>query len=145
MELIQTNSQSIIDRLYKTSFMLLFPQIISLIIVGSRSSRDTMWLVFVVFIAVNILIPIWLVFFNSGASKINAFSIDVDDQKIRVSTYATAKTIRMASYRGYKITWLYPKQIKLFDANGQHVAFSYYALNKKQRKTLFNVLGPAIS
>ena len=145
MELIQTNSQSIIDRVYKTSFMLFFPQIFSLVIVGYQSSRDTLWLMFAVFVAVNILVPSWLVFFNSGASKINAFSIDVDDQRVRVSTYATAKTIRMASYCGYKITWLYPKQIKLFDANGQHVAFSYYALNKKQRKTLFNVLGPAIS
>jgi len=87
MDLKQTNLQSILDRLYKTALSLLLPQLGLLIIVGSKSDQYTFLLMFIVFLAVNILIPVWLLLFNTGNSKIDSFSITIDDQKILVSTY----------------------------------------------------------
>lgn len=143
MDLKQTNLQSILDRLYKTALTLLLPQLGLLTIVGSKSDQYTFLLMFIVFLAVNILIPLWLLLFNTGKSKIDSFSITIDDQNILVSTYDEVQKIDKASYCGYKVTSHYPKQIQLLEANGEHIEFSYYALNKEQRNSLFDYLEPA--
>ncbi|MEL4293482.1 hypothetical protein [Shewanella xiamenensis] len=145
MDLKQTNLQSILDRLYKTALTLLLPQLGLLTIVGSDTDRYTFLLMFIVFLAVNILIPLWLLLFNTGKSKVDSFSITIDDQNILVSTYGEVQKIDKASYCGYKVTSQYPKQIQLLEANGEHIVFSYYALNKEQRNRLFDYLGPAKS
>ena len=145
MDLKQTNLQSILDRLYKTALTLLLPQLGLLTIVGSDTDRYTFLLMFIVFLAVNILIPLWLLLFNTGNSKVDSFSITIDDQNILVSTYGEVQKIDKASYCGYKVTSQYPKQIQLLEANGEHIEFSYYALNKEQRNRLFDYLGPAKS
>ena len=145
MDLKQTNLQSILDRLYKTALTLLLPQLGLLTIVGSDTDRYTFLLMFIVFLALNILIPLWLLLFNTGKSKIDSFSITIDDQNILVSTYDEVQKIDKASYCGYKVTSHYPKQIQLLEANGEHIEFSYYALNKEQRNRLFDYLGPAKS
>mgnify|MGYP006167581633 FL=1 len=145
MDLKQTNLQSILDRLYKTALTLLLPQLGLLTIVGSDTDRYTFLLMFIVFLAVNILIPLWLLLFNTGNSKVDSFSITIDDQNILVSTYGEVQKIDKASYCGYKVTSQYPKQIQLLEANGEHIEFSYYALNKEQRNSLFDYLGPAKS
>lgn len=145
MDLKQTNLQSILDRLYKTALSLLLPQLGLLTIVGSDTDRYTFLLMFIVFLAVNILIPLWLLLFNTGKSKVDSFSITIDDQNILVSTYGEVQKIDKASYYGYKVTSQYPKQIQLLEANGEHIVFSYYALNKEQRNSLFDYLGPAKS
>ena len=145
MDLKQTNLQSILDRLYKTALSLLLPQLGLLTIVGSDTDRYTFLLMFIVFLAVNILIPLWLLLFNTGNSKVDSFSITIDDQNILVSTYGEVQKIDKASYCGYKVTSQYPKQIQLLEANGEHIEFSYYALNKEQRNCLFDYLGPAKS
>ena len=145
MDLKQTNLQSILDRLYKTALTLLLPQLGLLTIVGSDTDRYTFLLMFIVFLALNILIPLWLLLFNTGKSKIDSFSITIDDQNILVSTYEEVQKIDTASYCGYKVTSQYPKKIQLLEANGEHIEFSYYALNKEQRKRLFDYLGPAKS
>ncbi|MCT8868744.1 hypothetical protein [Shewanella xiamenensis] len=145
MDIKQTNLQSILDRLYKTALTLLLPQLGLLTIVGSKSDQYTFLLMFIVFLAVNILIPLWLLLFNTGKSKIDSFSITIDDQNILVSTYDEVQKIDKASYCGYKVTSHYPKQIQLLEANGEHIEFSYYALNKEQRNRLFDYLGPAKS
>ena len=145
MDLKQTNLQSILDRLYKTALTLLLPQLGLLTIVGSDTDRYTFLLMFIVFLAVNILIPLWLLLFNTGNSKVDSFSITIDDQNILVSTYGEVQKIDKASYCGYKVTSQYPKQIQLLEANGEHIEISYYALNKEQRNRLFDYLGPAKS
>ncbi|MFG0455750.1 hypothetical protein [Shewanella mangrovisoli] len=145
MDLKQTNLQSILDRLYKTALTLLLPQLGLLTIVGSDTDRYTFLLMFIVFLAVNILIPVWLLLFNTGNSKIDSFSITIDDQKILVSTYEEVQKMNRASYCGYNVTSQYPKKIQLLEANGEHIEFSYYALNKEQRNRLFDYLGPAKS
>ncbi|MFB2648327.1 hypothetical protein [Shewanella mangrovisoli] len=145
MDLKQTNLQSILDRLYKTALTLLLPQLGLLTIVGSKSDQYTFLLMFIIFLAVNILIPVWLLLFNTGKSKIDSFSITIDDQKMLVSTYEEVQQINRASYCGYRVTSQYPKQIQLLEANGEHIEFSYYALNKEQRNRLFDYLGPAKS
>jgi len=66
MDLKQTNLQSILDRLYKTALSLLLPQLGLLTIVGSKSDQYTFLLMFIVFLALNILIPVWLLLFNTG-------------------------------------------------------------------------------
>jgi len=58
MDIKQTNLQSILDRLYKTALTLLLPQLGLLTIVGSKSDQYTFLLMFIVFLAVNILIPL---------------------------------------------------------------------------------------
>lgn len=145
MELKQTKLQNVIDRVYNTALSFLLPQLVVLLFISFQGNQYSLWPVIILFIGFNICVPVWLLFFNIGQSKLDSFSIKIDDQEIAVSRYGNIRKINVDAYLGYKITWLIPKEIKLFEASGKNIIFSYYALNRQQRSVLFDVLGPANS
>lgn len=145
MELIQTDTQAIINRLYTQGPPILLPQLMICIISGSQASKETFWFVILTFLVIDIFIALWLCIFNSGKSKLHSFAVKVSDESISTYSFGDVKAIKKASYLGCRITGFYPKNIELLANTENNIRFSYFALNSNQRQELFDVLGSSKS
>lgn len=141
MELQQSALQGFLNRLYTHFFLYLLPQIIGLVIISLIKQAFVGWQLIVILAGINLLWALWLLVFNSGRGKVQAFSVNVSADSITVTVFGRHKQITRAQFGGCRLKGYFPREIQLINHAGKDIYFSYYALSSAQREALFNELG----
>jgi len=91
-------------------------------------------------LSIPIVFTLWLIIFNSGASKITEFGFSLDEEGLTFIKYGKKERITWENYQGYKLTRSFPKHVEIRNGQGSNISFSFYTFSFEQRNILFEAL-----
>ena len=140
MQWEQSHTQCIIDISYRFVLPILAWQIFYLVVFQNSVSVETyVVLPFFVLCAVFLYV-LWLKLFNTGPNRVKTLCVAVDKTEITVASYGKSERVAKTDFAGVTQSGRFPRKIVLQRLNAKPITFSYYALNRSQRETLFEAL-----
>ena len=143
MEFRQSDALWFLNRLYVHALVYAVPQLsaVALIVTLSDDSLASLWQSAVMLLGFNLAVALWLLLFNSGAGRVEPFSVVINHNHRTVTEFGRKRIIERQHFGGCNINSGYRKQIRLYNHNGRDIHFSDYAWSFAQRIQLFKELG----
>lgn len=141
MVLTQSRTQSLINRTIKILPQLAFLGALGLVLhrffpLRAASLRDEAYLV----VALPLLAWLWLAVFNRGSVEDPEAQVELDPRELRYTRFEEVTTLRWSEYRGYRITWSLPPQIRIERSAGTPILIDFFAFSRSQRETILETL-----
>lgn len=109
MELQQSALQGFVNRLYTHFFRYVLPQIIGLVIISLIKQAFVGWQPIIILLGINLLWALWLLVFNSGRGKVQAFGVNVSAESVTVTVFGRRQQIIRAQFGGWRIKGYFPR------------------------------------
>tara|TARA_A200000159_G_scaffold131399_1_gene128528 strand:+ start:4149 stop:4490 length:342 start_codon:yes stop_codon:yes gene_type:complete len=100
---------------------------VALIVTLSDDSLASLWQSAVMLLGFNLAVALWLLLFNSGAGRVEPFSVVINHNHRTVTEFGRKRIIERQHFGGCNINSGYRKQIRLYNHNGRDIHFSDYA------------------
>ncbi|MBE0367816.1 hypothetical protein [Pseudoalteromonas aurantia] len=139
MKFVQSNTQGIKFRIYTYVMKLALPTLVPFIL-SIANGEETFAIQYLCFLlAAALLVSMWLLIFNTGESKIDAYSIELNKSGIFLTKFGESKSLLWRDYTGFSIGGI-PKNITVKNNQGIEFLIGYYMFNSDQSAQIIAVL-----